>query len=90
VDNFGKGIVVLIVMIVIGIIAQYLINHGGPSDEWPGMAAPAASQGRVEHVVLMGVVETETMESSSRAGACTWIAVLRARSLERSRKSVMP
>jgi len=33
VDNFGKGIVVLIVMIVIGIIAQYLINHGGPSDE---------------------------------------------------------
>ena len=32
-DDFGKGIVVLIVMIVIGIIAQYLINHGGPSDE---------------------------------------------------------
>jgi len=33
VDDFGKGIVVLIVMIVIGIIAQYLINYGGPSDE---------------------------------------------------------
>ena len=32
-DDFAKGIVVLVVMIVIGIIAQYLINHGGPSDE---------------------------------------------------------
>ena len=32
-DDFTKGIVILIVMIVIGIISQYLINHGGPSDE---------------------------------------------------------